>query len=90
MDDTSMDGLAAFLQGRTGATSGAHCPAARLVDDVRGEGDDEVADQLAKAMMDPDVPIVPLHAQLRKARLSIARDSITQHRRGSCTCEEES
>lgn len=82
-----MSDLADFLEGRS-KESEQLCPAARLVEEVREEGGDIIADQLARTLMDEDVKVTPFHAHLRNAGFRISRDSLRFHRQGICTCRE--
>ena len=80
-----MSDLADFLEGKT-RTAVAKCPVARLVDEVRLENE-TVAEQL-ESVITSDYPVTRLHANLRKAGYSVARDSLTYHRNALCVCKE--
>lgn len=62
------------------------CPIER----VRNEVDEESAEILNSLLVNPSIPHAAIHRALRASGVSIAKDSIANHRKGYCPCKKES
>lgn len=59
------------------------CPFAQLVESIP---DQELRETLYALVDDDSFAVTKLHVELRRAGFSIARDSISYHRKKVCTC----
>lgn len=80
MSDSLLEALQALEAGSERA-----CPAV----EVASKLDPEAGEYVLKLLKNPSISIRSIHNILQQQKFSIARESLANHRKGDCRCDDE-